>query len=131
MLTAAQKKVFETLLADKDFRGKDSLRHLLWLNTSNPKYAVGECYLVTDPGHSIFGQPVRNFRGKIIKVRCWRDTFEYSYELEGVVRSANGKEVTTKYFIRESEIGKPCEDNITDLSVDWTKDYADEMSIGF
>lgn len=129
MLTNAQRKVLEELVADKNFKGRDSLKHLLWLNTTEPKYKVGECYLVSEPGHRIFGTPVKNFRGKITKVRCWRDSFEFSYELEGIVKSTNGRQTTTHYFIRESEIGKPCSDNITNLAVDWTKDYDDEIPI--
>ena len=45
--------VFKELLADPNFKGKKSLEHLLWLNTTEPKYKEGDCFKVTDHGHTI------------------------------------------------------------------------------
>ena len=41
-MNTAQIKVMEELLNDKDFRGKEDLKHLIWLNTTEPKFKVGD-----------------------------------------------------------------------------------------
>ena len=68
----SQIKVFEELLKDKDFKGKEQLKHLLWLNTVPPKYKEGECFKVTDRARKIYGFPVINFNAKIIRVFSWK-----------------------------------------------------------
>lgn len=47
-MNAAQIKVMEELLNDKDFRGKEDLKHLLWLNTTKPKFEVGDTVKVAE-----------------------------------------------------------------------------------
>ena len=48
------------MLSDPDVKGKSVLRKLLWHNTVIPKYAVGDCFIVTDSGHRVFGVPVKS-----------------------------------------------------------------------
>ena len=112
MLTAEQKKVFEDLLEDDNFIGKKSLTHLLWLNTTKPKYKIGDCFLVTEPHHRVYGHPVKDFRGKITKITTYIHTEEYYYTFEGVVRCGD-KETTVTYHSPESELKVRCEGNIT------------------
>lgn len=102
--------VFKELLADPDFKGKKSLEHLLWLNTTEPKYKVGECFKVTDPGHSYAGYPIRNCNGKIVKSYCFKTENEWYYELELDIE-VNGRQGTSKVFTAESNLNVRCEDN--------------------
>ena len=116
MLTDKQRKVFEDLLRDPNFRGRKSLNHLLWLNTTEPNFKKGECFLVSDRGRRIYGYPVRDFHARIVEISTWRDHEEYHYKLEGVVKcSDNGKQTYTTFFASESELTQRCEDNITVL----------------
>lgn len=117
-MTKQQIKVFEDLLKDKSFVGKKSLKHLLWLNTSTPKYKEGDCFIVSDHGHSVFGVPVKNFRAKIIRVSSWRDEEDWFYTLEASVER-NGKQITTTISKYESDLNraKTCEDNVNVLEV--------------
>ena len=128
MLNAEQRNTFETLLADKDFKGKKSLKYLLWLNTTSPKYNKGDCFLVTDPGHSVFGHPVKDFRGKIIEVWSWKDCEEYHYKLEGVVKCDNGKEAVVNYIASERDLITRCEDNVTYLGTP-NSEHVEELSV--
>ena len=80
-MTNEQIKVFEELLADETFKGKQQLNHLLWLNTNKPKFKVGDCFVVSDRGVKVFGYPVIYFKAKIDKVTAWKDKEEWYYHL--------------------------------------------------
>lgn len=110
----SQIKVFKELLADKDFLGKDQLRHLLWLNTNKPMYKVGECFKVTDYSRRIFGHQVVNFKAKIVSVHVWKTTDEFYYNLE-MICECNGKQTTATQSVAESNLRERCEDNINIL----------------
>jgi hypothetical protein len=113
-MTKAQIKAFEELIANGDFRGRKELKHLLWLNTTTPKYNVGDCFLVTDYAHRIYGHQVVNFKAKIVKISTWRDTNEYFYHLEMICK-CNGKTITSPANAYESELRTKCADNVNIL----------------
>lgn len=103
MLTKGQINTFNKLLEDPDFKGKKQLRHLLWLNTTKPKFAVGDCFFVTDPGHRLFGFPVKDFKAKIVEIKSWMNTNEWFYSLE-MEAEYNGKTITAHCGKMESEL---------------------------
>lgn len=115
-MTKTQITVFEELLKDKDFKGKSKLRHLLWLNTSKPKFNVGECFKVTDHSVRIYGHTIIDFGAKIVRVfsQSWDEEWHYELELEV---TAGEKSTTTKYYAVESKLSKSmrCNDNKTVL----------------
>lgn len=108
----SQIKVFEELLEDKGFRGKKTLRHLLWLNTVSPKFNVGDCFKVSDSGHRVYGYPVRDFNAKVVNVGAFLHVNEWRYEMEADVE-CDGKTTTVKVYKDESELirAKKCEGN--------------------
>lgn len=112
-MTKQQIKVFEELLKDKDFKGKKALKHLLWLNTSTPKFKIGDCFIVSDPGHSIGVYPVKDFRAKVIEISAWKDVEDWFYKLEASV-TINGKQITTNIYKYECDLERAarCEDNV-------------------
>ena len=103
-------KMFKELLEDKEFKGKKALKHLLWLNTVEPKFKIGDCFLVTDYGHRIFGHQVINFHAKVVEIKSWRNEEEYQYTLEMDVE-CEGKHTTSKCFKDEAELMFRCDDN--------------------
>lgn len=111
-MTNKQIKVLEELLQDEGFKGKKMLRHLLWRNTTEPKYKKGDCFLVSDPGHRIYGHPVKNFKAKVLSASSFINEEEYQYELEMVVQ-CDGEEYTTKAYKYESELTVKCQGNVT------------------
>lgn len=113
-MTKSQIKVFEALLADPTFKGKKSLRHLLWLNTVKPKYGLGECFKVTDPGHRVYGHPVRNFNAKIIEIVSFRDYEEYRYKLEAEVE-CDGRKTLVNVYMDEADLRERCKGNLNIL----------------
>lgn len=112
----SQIKVFEELLQDESFRGKKQLKHLLWLNTAEQKFKIGDCFVVSDPGHYLYGCPVKNFKAKVVKVSAWIHTNEWYYELKMEVH-CKGKKITANVCKYESELAKAdrCEDNINEI----------------
>lgn len=108
----SQVKVFEELLQDSNFKGKKQLRHLLWLNTSKPKFEVGDCFEVTDYGHRIYGHQVINFKARVVEVYTWKTDDNWYYKLEMEVIC--GDKVTISYEHKtESQLirSKKCKDN--------------------
>lgn len=112
MLTKGQINTFNKLLEDPDFKGKKQLRHLLWLNTTKPKFAVGDCFFVTDPGHRLFGYPIRDFKAKIVEIKSWINEEEWFYSLE-IEAECNGQTITAHCGKRECELlrSKKAKDN--------------------
>ena len=108
-----QVKVFEQLLNDKDFKGKKELEHLLWLNTSKPKYKVGDYVWVTNRLRKLYGQEVADFKGRIAEVYSFDHSNEWHYRVEMVVLIENERTVVNEYAL-ESDIegGAYCNFNI-------------------
>lgn len=125
----SQIKVFEELLQDESFRGKKQLKHLLWLNTSEQKFKKGDCFIVSDPGHIVFGYPVRNFKAMVDKVTAWIHTDEWYYHLTMEIE-CNGKKTTVDVCKYESELtrSQKCDDNVNVLG-EPKSEHADAIAI--
>jgi hypothetical protein len=126
-MNAKQIKVFEELLKDENFKGKKELNHILWLNTSTPKYKIGECFKVTDRSRRIYGVQIVNFKAKIIRTFSWRDEERHCYELE-MECEVGGKHYATKIARYEDELTERCEDNVNVFDEAKSK-HPDQMSI--
>jgi hypothetical protein len=123
----AQIKVFEELLKDENFKGKDQLAWLLWRNTTEPKYKVGENYTASGRGQYVYGHPVKNFKATIKRSYCYKTEKAWYYELEAVCICGE-KEHKTTIFCAEYNIGKKCTDNINNLGKA-KNEYAETMDI--
>lgn len=126
-MTQKQIKVFEELLESKETKGKKLLHYLLWMNTTEPKFKIGECFEVTDRGHRMFGYPVQNFKARITATNTFLREEEWRYELELEVE-CDGKIATTKVYKYEHELIKRCDDNKNILGVAKSK-YEDTLDI--
>ena len=111
-MTNEQIKVFNDLLSDDTFKGKQQLKHLLWLNTCKPKFKVGDCFVVSDRGCKVFGYPVIDFKAKIDKVTAWKDKEEWYYHLTMNVICGD-KELEVSVYKYENELlsSEQCTDN--------------------
>lgn len=90
--------VFEELLKDESFKGKKSLKHLLWLNTSIPEFKEGECFKVTNSSHEVLREKVMNFNAEITNVYATKLAEEWNYEVKMVVRKGDIELVSKDYF---------------------------------
>lgn len=104
LLTKAEKTALEKLLQDPDFRGKKALNHLIWMNTTKPKFRKGECFKVTDRAVSFFGVRAVNINARIEGVSVFRDCFEYRYTLVAHIVNKDGRETTSTMYANESDL---------------------------
>lgn len=125
----SQVKVFEELLQDSDFKGKKQLRHLLWLNTSKPKYSVGQFVTVSNYSHSVYGHPVINFKAKITGINSFTTDNEWHYEMEMDV-TCGDKHAIIKEYARESELKGGVKSNRNVLGTA-KSEHEDALSVRF
>ena len=120
-------KVFKELLEDENFKGKEQLRWLLWRNTTEPKFKVGDSYKATSRGTSVWGYPVKDFKATITRAYCYKTEMAWYYEMEAVCICGD-KEHKTTIFTAEYNMGNKCDDNINVLG-NAKSEHAEEMSI--
>lgn len=128
MLTKQQKKVFEELLNTTGFKGRQKLDYLLWLNTTEPKYKKGDCFLVTDRSRKIYGYPVVEFKARVTKAYTMGEK-EYFYEMEMEVKCGE-KSTKTTHYTRECVLNNSCEcEGCMNVLGEPKSEHADVMNI--
>lgn len=123
VMSKQQIKVFNELLESADFKGKKSLKHLLWLNTSKPKFEIGNCFKVTEHGHRVYGKQVIDFNAKIVRIYSMKDENEWYYELDMICKCGD-KETTVKQYAAENELRRRADGNINIIAGDIGKGEA-------
>lgn len=96
-------KKLQDILAKEDTLGKKLLERVIWLNTTSSKYKVNDFVKFTDPGHRIYGVPVKDFRGKVVKIISNSSDKFYTYQVEIEVVSGD-KSIITDCYIQEKDI---------------------------
>jgi hypothetical protein len=110
----SQIKMLQEMLKDKDIKGKKQLERVLWLNTSTPKYKVGQCVKVTDYGHSVYGHRVIDFKAKIVSIRADGWNNQYLYEMEMDI-TCGDKHTTVMQYSSESVLKGGVRNNLNVL----------------
>ncbi len=126
-MTKKQINAFEELLQDSDFKGKNQLRHLLWLNTTKPKFKLGDKVIFTDSKQRTYGVPMINFIGYIKGISSFKNENEYYYDIAVPVRNGN-KEHTGYTCIAECDL-KLCNSNKTVNVIKGINDFVASTSI--
>lgn len=129
-MTPTQIKTFQKLLEDPSFKGKKQLKYLLWLNTSEPRFKIGDCFKITDHGRTIYGYPVRDFKAMITEVKTYgMNVPEYQYTLQMEIKCGAKEYVATSY-IPEKVLGtfQKCKGNKNTLQ-DPRSDHSDEIDV--
>ena len=106
LLTKAERTALEKLLVEPNFKGKKSLRRILWMNTTKPKYKIGDCYQISDRRTRIFGVQAVDVKAQIVNVGVYFGDNAYRYELTAHFINYDGRETTASFYIYEDEIGK-------------------------
>lgn len=127
LLTKAERTALEKLLAEKDLRGRNQLRHVIWLNSTKPKYKKGDCFKVTDRSRRFFGVPAVNVNGRIKDIYNFRDEEVYRYELEVHIVNSDGRETTSTICVPEFELRVKAKNN--ENTIDGSGKYADCMDV--
>ena len=114
-MTKTELNTLQKLIEKEDTKGKKLLKRVIWLNTTKPKYAIGDCYVVTDRGHRVYGVPIINMKAKIVDVYGDSLNETYNYDLELTILTDSGRQDTIKVYINENDIGKKVKDNINKI----------------
>ena len=114
-MTKTQLKVLNELLTDPTFKGKRQLGHLIWANTTEPKYNLGDCYLVSDLGRKIYGHVVEDFGGRIVEIIPDLLSEEYRYRFECVYEQEGREPYKFYVMLYEHDVSssKRAKDNVT------------------
>ncbi len=82
--------VLEKLVNDPEVKGKKLLERVIWLNTTKPKYEVGQIVIFSDPARTINGTKVIDWVGIVKNIRPNSEERFYFYELTVKYKNANG-----------------------------------------
>ena len=114
-MTKTELNTLQKLIEKEDTKGKKLLERVVWLNTTKPKYTIGDCYAITDKGHYIYGVPVINMNAKILDIHSDSRNKLYHYDLELIIITDSGIHKEVKVYINENDIGKKVKNNINKI----------------
>lgn len=119
VMTEQQIEMFNDLLNNADFKGKKTLRHLLWLNTVAPKFTIGDVVEIRGDGlQRIWDRPVRRAVGKVKEITVFKTDDTYYYAVECTFQKEDGKQYTTTVHGAESNV-KPAQEYV--INTEWSK----------
>ena len=110
-MTKSELNTLQKLMEKEDIKGKKLLDQFIWLNTSKPKYSIGNYYEVTDIGHRIYGAPIENKKGKLIEIKHISSEKQYLYKFELEFETTDGRHLTSTACVTERYIGRRARDN--------------------
>lgn len=110
-MTKSELNTLQKLMEKEDTKGKKLLDQLIWLNTSKPKYTIGNYHIITDIGHRIYGVPLENKKAKLIEIRTISSEKQYLYKFELEFETTDGRHLTTTACVTERYIGRIVRDN--------------------
>lgn len=110
-MTKSELNTLQKLMEKEDTKGKKLLDQFIWLNTSKPKYEIGNYYIITDIGHRIYGVPLENKKAKLIKIINMSPEKQYLYKFELEFETTDGRHLTSIACVTERYIGRRVCDN--------------------
>jgi hypothetical protein len=105
-LTKNEISALKSIAEKQGIIGKKHLENFIWCNTTEAKYEIGDKVVFTRRDQRIYGNPLIDWVGTVVK-RTWVTGTEkcISYELE-VTYEVNGVTKQTKSYVAESDISK-------------------------
>lgn len=126
-MTKSELNTLQKLMEKENIKGKKLLDQFIWLNTSKPKYEIGNYQVITDIGHRIYGVPIQNKKGKLIEIKHILSQKQYVYKFELEFETTDGKHLTSTACVTERYIGRRVRDNQNIIT---SQDkYADSASV--
>lgn len=121
-----ERKDINTLkrLVSENVKGKKLLERVIWLNTTKPKYEVGQLVIFSDRARTINGSKVINWVGRVKEVRPNSEEKFYFYILDvkykdkdGVVKETfgNGKEFELNSTRKKDDVNYPLNNKSEDM----------------
>lgn len=94
-------ELLESLLEDKNIKGKSLLRKVLWVNTAIPQFKVGDKVLFNEPQKSIYGNRCIGWKGVVVEVITYINVMSYAYKIESTCSLCPEKEL---HYILEDDV---------------------------
>ena len=118
-MTKSELNTLQKLMEKEDTKGKKFIDQFIWLNTTKPKYTIGNYYIITDTGHRIYGVPIQNKKGKLVEIKHILPQKQYVYTFE--------LHLTSTACVTEIYIGRRVRDNQNIITPQ--DKYADSVGI--
>lgn len=101
-----ERKDINTLkrLVEENVKGKRLLERVIWLNTTKPKYEVGQLVIFSHSGRTINGSKVINWVGRVKEIIPNSEEKFYFYELTVKFKNKNGLIEETFGYGKEFEL---------------------------
>lgn len=128
-MTELELATLQKLMEKDDIKGKKFLDKFIWLNTTKPKYEIGDYYEITDKGHKIYGVPMQHKKGKLIEIKhiLLSSKREYVYTFELEFETTDGRHLTSTAYVTEKSVGHQVHDNHNIITVQ--DKYADSVGV--
>ena len=110
-MTKTELNTLQKLIEKEDTKGKKLLDQFIWLNTTKPKYTIGNYYIITDTGHRIYGVPIQNKKGKLVEIKHILSQKQYVYTFELEFETTDDRHLTSTACVTERYIGRRVRDN--------------------
>lgn len=127
-MTKSELNTLQKLMEKEDIKGKKLLDQFIWLNTSKPKYGIGNYYIISDIGHKIYGVPIQNKKGKLIEIKHISSEKQYLYKFELEFETTDDRQLTSIVCVTERYIGRRVRDNHNIITPQ--DKYADSVGVG-
>lgn len=126
-MTKSELNTLHKLMEKEDIKGKKLLEQFIWLNTTKPKYTIGNYYTITDIGHRIYGVPLENKKAKLIRIINMLPEKQYLYKFELEFETTDGRHSTSIACVTETYIGRKAPDNHNIITAQ--DKYADSIGV--
>lgn len=117
-MTKTELEILQKLREKSDTKGIQWLDRFIWLNTSKPKYEIGEYHLVSNPGSYIANNEILGMRAKLTGVIPESSSSKYKYICEILMTVYEGTSSYTTMcttVVYEKNIGELVDDNFNTI----------------
>lgn len=129
-MTKTELEILQKLREKPDTKGVPWLDRFIWLNTTKPKYEIGEYHLVSNPGSYIAHIEILDMRAKLTGVIPESSSSKYKYICEILMTVYEGTSSYTAMcttVVYEENIGELVDDNFN--TIKFTNKFEEESDI--
>lgn len=119
-MTKTEEELLRRLSEKPDIKGVQLLDRFIWLNTTKPRYEIGEYHLVSSPGSYIANNEILGMRAKITGVMPESSSHRYKYTCEIMMTVYEGTSSYTAMcttVVYEENIAEIVNNNLNTIKV--------------
>lgn len=119
-MTKTELEILQKLSEKPNTKGVQLLDSFIWLNTTKPKYEIGEYHIVSNPGSYIANNEILGMQAKITCVIPESSSMKYKYICEIMMTVYEGTSSYTAMcttVVYEENIGEIVDNNLNTIKV--------------